>query len=72
MIDWIVDNFFWGFIGFLTIVLIMGFISSACDGKETKRLIKQCIEDGRKEYECVAMFRRSYHYDPVTKLTEDD
>lgn len=43
-------------------IFILGFIVlifwAGCEsGKEKQRLVSQCMADGRKEYECRAMFK---------------
>jgi len=37
-------------------LLVVGFISNA---NERDRLITQCLNDGRKEYECKSMYREN-------------
>jgi len=40
----------------ITALALMGVLVVA-NGKENDRLIMQCMDDGRKEYECRAMLR---------------
>jgi len=40
----------------ITALALMGVLIVA-NGKENDRLIMQCMDDGRKEYECRAMLR---------------
>jgi len=44
------------FLVFLLIGLTFGFYFSV---QNDQRLIKQCLADGRKEYECVSMLKKS-------------
>lgn len=44
-------------IGAVLSVLVGLMIIAAChDCNEKERLVKQCMDDGKKEYECKAMF----------------
>lgn len=62
--DWLIDN-----LGKLVIGLVLiAFIAVYYLEQDRQRLISQCIEDGRKEYECKAMFRSNSNstvYNPV-------
>lgn len=59
---------------YITVLVFIGFIGFIIYGltensAEKTRLINQCMADGRKEYECEAMFNAiTVPYIPVTVL----
>lgn len=56
---------------YITVLVFIGFIIYGLteDSAEKTRLINQCIADGKKEYECQAMFNTiTVPYIPVTVL----
>lgn len=52
--NWIVDHLGWITVGLIALAAAASIVS----GSNTARLVKQCIEDGHKEYECRAMLRQ--------------
>lgn len=43
-------------IGIVISLIVLFILAVACfSGSERDRLMKQCMEDGRKEYECTAI-----------------
>lgn len=42
---------------FITIGLSVCAVGAYFSEKDADRLVKQCIDDGRREYECVALLR---------------
>ena len=49
----------------LGVICIMAFIAIFHHSAERDRLVKQCMEDDKKEYECKAMFRDDTTYVPM-------
>jgi len=45
------------------VILVSWLIISSLS--ESNRLIKQCIDDGKKEYECRAILNGGRHYTPI-------
>lgn len=46
------------FIAFIVLVFIGVGLANSEIGSEHNRLIKQCMDDGKKEYECKALLRK--------------
>jgi hypothetical protein len=61
MSDWFWDNLGW-VLGGLILLLLVALIAA---GRDRERLVQQCMADGRKEYECRAMFRENTTYVPM-------
>lgn len=55
--NFIMDNFGW-VIGVCCFLLFMMFVAISHDIKEERRLLGQCMADGRKEYECRSMLQK--------------
>lgn len=58
-------SIFYMFLALITVVALVGLGISLADAygrgvasaQNRERLMKQCIDDGRKEYECIGMLR---------------
>lgn len=57
-----IENTWLFLLAILIIALIFALIGA---NNKHKRLIAQCIEDGRKEYECVAMLKTDTQIVPM-------
>lgn len=51
------DYFFFGLITFMLSLVVLFFVAAFADVKENRRLVAQCMADGKKEYECVALLK---------------
>lgn len=62
-------KYYWkkmGTIGLLFVLSFVGLVFAIIAGSmDAERLIKQCMADGKKEYECRAMFRDNTQHAPV-------
>ena len=59
-IDFIFDYLFFALVALLlALILVLPFLFIIKDN-EKDRLLKQCMEDGKKEYECVSLLRRQH------------
>lgn len=56
MEDWIYDNIVKLFIALISVVLVGMFISVKDAQEDHDKLIVECMADGKKHYECEAMF----------------
>lgn len=52
------DHFGWFIGAFLILLIVVAFFGVRHDVEVHERYMQQCLNDGRKEYECAAMLRR--------------
>lgn len=57
--NWMWNNFGKVLLAFIVCILVLYWFVYRAEKKEFDRLIQQCLEDGRKEYECQAMLKRN-------------
>lgn len=55
--DWFDDNLGWILLAGLSGLIVVMFVSISETAKNDCRLLKECMNDGHKEYECVSMLR---------------
>jgi hypothetical protein len=58
MMNWVDDHLGWLIVAFLGLLLGLGIWLVIEVGKEESRLMRQCMDDGKKEYECKAMLQQ--------------
>jgi hypothetical protein len=56
--DWIYENLGWCIAGLFVAVFGVLILAMMADSKESARLMRQCMDDGKKEYECKAMLKQ--------------
>jgi len=59
MEDWIFNNMGKVLVAVITLVLVASFVVEKSAVDERARLVAQCMDDGKKEYECRSMFKSS-------------
>lgn len=59
MSNWAFDNFWWLMGGLLALVTGAVVYAASLEAVEHQRLMRQCVADGRKEYECLSMLKRN-------------
>lgn len=59
MSDWIIDRLPFVGVAFLLLLVAVIVVAVIDDGKKMDRLMRQCMDDGKKEYECYALLHKS-------------
>jgi hypothetical protein len=65
MMDWILDHLGWFCGGLCLIVIVVFILAVNAANKESARIMRQCMDDGKKEYECKAMLKQDVMPMPI-------